>query len=190
MDQTIYILRHGITEGNQKGWYYGFLDLPLTDEGKQDLIDNVKNSVYPDFSEFKKYTSGLMRTIMTLDIITGSSDYEVIEDLKEYNFGIFEGKTIDELRKEPIFDIWLKDRDFKIPDGESSNNFIARVLRGYEDLVSREYDKKLMVCHGGVIAVLMATLFDDEENVFSWIPAPGRGYRVLIEDGKISYSEV
>ena len=33
MKSYIHFIRHGITEGNQKGWYYGSLDIPLTEEG-------------------------------------------------------------------------------------------------------------------------------------------------------------
>ncbi len=191
MKQTIYIIRHGITEGNEKGWYYGHLDIPITKRGERELKKNKENNIYPDFSEFKKFTSGLKRTILTLDILAPNSKFEIIEDLKEFNFGVFEGKTPEVLKTDPLFDSWLKDNNYIIPKGESSNMFIERVIKGYKTLVSKSGDKKLLVCHGAVISVIMSYLFeeDDNRNIFKWIPAPSRGY-VLNVSKEITYEEV
>lgn len=37
MISRIYLIRHGITEGNQKKWFYGAADIPLAEEGLQDF---------------------------------------------------------------------------------------------------------------------------------------------------------
>ena len=37
MASKIYLIRHGITEGNQKKWFYGAADIPLADEGREEL---------------------------------------------------------------------------------------------------------------------------------------------------------
>ena len=37
MVSKIYLIRHGITEGNEKRWYYGGADLPLTEGGREAL---------------------------------------------------------------------------------------------------------------------------------------------------------
>ncbi len=191
MKQVIYVIRHGRTEGNDKGWYYGSTDLPITDDGKKELLRNVKDNIYPDFSNFKKYTSGLRRTIMTLDTIIPNSSYTTVKDLQEFNFGIFERKTLEEIDDEPEFKSWLRDETFKIPDGESSSEFRKRVKRGFEYIIKDEGNQKLLVCHGAVIGVLMQTFIDNPDtNIFSWIPIPGRGYMLEIEDNKITYEEV
>jgi alpha-ribazole phosphatase len=43
----IYLLRHGMTEGNKKGQYIGSTDIPLCEEGIQQLCDISKTYVYP-----------------------------------------------------------------------------------------------------------------------------------------------
>lgn len=47
MVSKIYLIRHGITEGNEKRWYYGGADLPLTEGGKQTLRALAEKGVLP-----------------------------------------------------------------------------------------------------------------------------------------------
>ena len=37
MKSEIILLRHGVTEGNQRHWFYGGIDIPLTEDGLQQL---------------------------------------------------------------------------------------------------------------------------------------------------------
>ena len=38
----IHLLRHGLTEANEKGWYLGLTDLPLSPAGLSALIEQKK----------------------------------------------------------------------------------------------------------------------------------------------------
>ena len=39
----IHLLRHGLTEANERGWYLGLTDLPLSPSGLAALLEQKKN---------------------------------------------------------------------------------------------------------------------------------------------------
>ena len=45
---TIYLIRHGITQGNLEGRYIGLTDLPLCDEGFYAVTRYAQEHLYPD----------------------------------------------------------------------------------------------------------------------------------------------
>ena len=69
MKSYIHFIRHGITEGNLKGWYYGNLDVPLAPEGFAKLEELKSQDIYPSASGADCYTSGLLRTEQTFTAI-------------------------------------------------------------------------------------------------------------------------
>lgn len=206
MKSTIYLIRHGITEGNLKRWHYGWADIPLAPEGISTLEQYREEGIYPEIEDGFMYTSGMLRTEMTFRIIFGEREHKVAEKLKEMNFGIFEKKTYEELKDDPEYIKWISDREgfLAIPEGESRRGFYERVIEGFEEIVNLHRLRELahrhdgghavsaVVCHGGVIGCIMMQNFGKDWNEFSgWIPDPGRGYALTIEDGKcISYEKI
>lgn len=200
----IHLIRHGTTEGNLNKWYYGKEDLPLIEEGKSLLASLKKEGIYPKVIEADFYTSGLIRTEQTFNIIFGEKEHSVIEELREMSFGDFEKHSYEELKSIPEYQNWITDKtgNSAPPNGESPNAFRERVAKGFEKLMGfhklKEFSVRhagkeahsVVVCHGGVISVLMSQNFNEEDkNFFTWIPDPGHGYSIKIEDGKpIEYS--
>ena len=43
----IHLLRHGLTEANERGWYLGLTDLPLSPSGLAALLEQKKKGGYP-----------------------------------------------------------------------------------------------------------------------------------------------
>ncbi len=68
------------------------------------------------------------------------------------------------------------------PAGESRLQFRNRVAEGLELLKKRGEDA-LVVCHGGVISVIMSECFgyDAEKGFYAYLPDPGHGYTVRFE---------
>ena len=99
----LHLLRHGLTEGNLKGLYLGSgTDMPLCEEGIQRLEKLREDFSYP--WPQKLYVSPMKRTVQTAEIIYPDHDYTIVTDLRECNFGEFEGKTFSELmRKDSNF---------------------------------------------------------------------------------------
>ncbi|MBR5516685.1 MAG: histidine phosphatase family protein [Firmicutes bacterium] len=208
MISRIHFIRHGITEGILNRWYYGATDMPLVQEGIDEVLEYKSNNIYPldivDNAEF--YTSGMLRAEQTLDVIYGNVPRKSITNLSEMSFGRWECKTFDELKLEPEFDEWMNctDNSFVFPEGDSIISFYERVEKGFDELLglhrlselSHRHSGKdttsVIVCHGGVISACMERFFaGDRENFWQWIPAPGRGFTLYLEDGKpVKYKEI
>jgi alpha-ribazole phosphatase len=209
----IHLIRHGNTEGTEKKWMYGGIDIPLSPAGVDQLAELTKKGIYPcqDIAESTEpdengeiaapdfYTSGMLRAEQTLFIIYGGVPHGTIPELKELRFGIFEGKSHDELKGNPIYDAWIsvEDENAAPPQGESFRAFRDRVSAGWDKLFGYHQIKELshrhsklpahsvIACHGGVIGCLMMQLFPEKDlNMYGWIPDPGHGYSIIIEDGR------
>jgi alpha-ribazole phosphatase len=184
MKKQITVIRHGLTEGNLKKWYYGASDIPLDPQGVAALKTLAAEKIYPDPSGADFYVSGMLRTRQSLKAIYGDVPYSVIPDLRELNFGIFEKCTYDELRNDPQYREWLADPTGRImPQGESMGGFSARVMRGWRELTSQCDDKAIAVIHGGPISCIMRNLFEPQAQYFKWVPDPGHGYTITVDSG-------
>ena len=167
---TIYLIRHGKTEANEKHLYCGSTDLSLSVAGRAELQD-----IHYDIKNVRFLTSGMKRTNETLQILFGDVPYEVDYRFREVNFGIFEMHSYDELKGTPEYQTWLTgDNEANIPpQGESGEQMKARVLEAFAEIQA----DTCIVTHGGVIAAIMEHLFPEEnKNRYEWQPKPGHGY--------------
>ena len=154
------LIRHGLTEGNVRRWYYGALDLPLCETGKSALREAAAGGLYPPYSGERVLTSGMLRTEQTLRLIYGEVLHESWADLREVRFGIFEGKSYNELKGQPDYEAWLTGDWFRNvpPGGESFAQAETRILSALNR---------------------MQALFPEEEKSgYDWQPRPGGGYQI------------
>ena len=207
MRSQICLIRHGITEGNVRRLYYGKTDVPLAQKGVDELKKLTGNKLYPDSRRSKIFTTGMTRTDQTRRLIYGDRPYQVIEDLQEINFGEFEMKSYEQLQENVEYRDWINavDMDKAPPGGESINEFNERVIRGYEEMrrmhremtiAAGEQDPEnddedcplsVVICHGGTISVIMTHIWPDVlDNVYAWIPDPGHGYLLELDDDEIT----
>lgn len=201
MKSKIVLIRHGITEGNEMHMYYGSTDVSLSERGKHLLEKQRDEGLYPISETAQFYTTGMLRTEQTLRIVYGDREHGVIEDLKELDFGEFEMHTYEELNSVPEYQKWItaEDSGKAPPGGESIDSFTKRIRRGFDELTIRNelhmlklrnHRKEAMticICHGGVISGIMDYIWPGEyKNFFEWIPDPGHGYILLVEDGSFT----
>lgn len=201
MKSKIVLIRHGITEGNEMHMYYGSTDVSLSERGKHLLEKQRDEGLYPISETAQFYTTGMLRTEQTLRIVYGDREHGVIEDLKELDFGEFEMHTYEELNSVPEYQKWItaEDSGKAPPGGESIDSFTKRIRRGFDELTVRNelqmlklrnHRKEAMticICHGGVISGIMDYIWPGEyKNFFEWIPDPGHGYILLVEDGSFT----
>lgn len=204
MNSRICLIRHGITEGNKNKLFYGHADIPLAEEGVNELKQLAGSGIYPDGSSAHFYTSGLKRTEQTLELIYGRQKHEVLEGLKELNFGDFEMKSYDELKELEEYKTWRADTEGRLapPGGESLRAFYKRAVRGFEELKRRHMLNVLecrhsgteavsiAVCHGGTISAIMESICPrHEDNFYKWIPDPGHGYVICMKDAEVAAVE-
>ena len=175
------LIRHGMTYGNKYGLYYGATDLPLLEEGVEELRQRKLTHRYPTAPRY--YTSPLQRTQQTLREVYGDVDFTVVDGLREMNFGVFEMRTVEDLRQEAEFVAWNRDVVCNVcPGGESFADVHARALEAIAPILTADEDA-VCVIHGGVIATLMFTWFPGKA-FDDWMIQPGTGWQVTVEGGK------
>ena len=177
--RTLYLLRHGITEANEKHLYGGSTDSPLSENGWRMAREIAVSRTLPNCDIC--VSSGMTRANETLAILTGRSPDLILSELSEMDFGQFEMLGYETLRHIPDYQRWVGDDSgaFPCPGGESTGAFRKRVLAGGEALLALDWGMALVVCHGGVIVNLMGAWFPAENRGFyEWQPAACGGWRV------------
>jgi len=190
MSMQIHIIRHGRTCANEKGVYCGSTDISLSESGVKEILDFAGKGIYPEAELF--IASGMKRTVETLRLIYGDRDFITIDNLREYNFGDFEMHSYYDLEKRNDYQKWITDEEGDVccPCGESKNDFYKRVEQGIEEILKEVLKRKagsaVVVCHGGVIAVIMDRIFPNKRNFYEWQPKYGLGYTLQYSGGKFT----
>ena len=169
---TIYLIRHGRTEANERHLYCGSTDLPLSNVGRAEL-----EHLQYDIKNVRFITSGMKRTNETLHILFGDVTYEVEPRFREVDFGIFEMHSYEDLKDTPEYQAWLTgDNEANIPpQGESGVQMKERVLQAFSEI----QEDACIITHGGVIAAIMEYLFPGEnKNRYEGQPKNGCGYAI------------
>lgn len=166
---NIYLLRHGQTEQNLKGFYYGSLDIDITNKGIKQ-IEYIKDKV-KDINFDKIYVSNMKRAMSSAGIILKNKDVPCIRDkrLNEMNLGIFEGKGYEDIQKEyPVeFKKWSDDwKNYAPPQGESYVDFYERVKEFFQEILKHEDENILLVTHGGVIRSILTYVMGGNLDAF------------------------
>jgi len=165
MITKLILIRHGQTEWNLLKRYCGFVDLELNKKGKFQagkLHKKMKSQ-----SIHKVYASDRKRAVQTAGIVFKNQHIEMMPDLREIHFGVFEGLTQDEiLEKYPkIYKRWLKDPySVTIPKGENLLKFKKRVVSAIKKIVKENSGKTVaVVCHGGAISIFINHLLKSKD---------------------------
>lgn len=179
----LYLIRHGITEGNLDGKYIGQTDLALCPQGEKQIQQLVKAGVYPCVE--KVYTSPLKRCVETAQIIYPDIQLSKVDEIAEMDFGQFEGKTQKELENLPEYTEWLKGGPEACPpDGEKFGDFSLRCISGldiiFRDMMKKEITRAAMVTHGGVITNLLAGFGLPKGHPADYMCGPGEGFEILL----------
>lgn len=166
---NIYLLRHGQTEENRKGSYYGNLDISLNAIG---ISQGEKaKTFFKDIKLNRVYISDKKRTLEMAKLVIGQAKIEIIQDnrINETNFGDFEGKTYEEIKtfypEECIR--WENNwKEFEPPSGESYIELCKRVKRFMEDIKKLDCDNILICTHSGVIRAIYCYVMNEDIDLF------------------------
>ena len=186
----LHLVRHGKTMANEQRLYCGQTDLTLSPDGAAEITLLKSQGVYPPIPDLL-FSSGLLRTEQTINIIYGSVFRKALPDLAEYHFGEFEMHSYEELKGRDEYQFWITDETGTVPCpcGESKKQFEKRVVAGYHHVVSEVLlagcSSAFVVCHGGTIACLMEYLQPNTKGFYEWQPAPGRGYTLDYANGQL-----
>jgi probable phosphoglycerate mutase len=160
----IWLIRHGETEWSLSGAHTSRTDISLTDHGRK-RAEELKA-----FLKGKKFAavfvSPMQRAQETCKIAGYGNVATIDEGLREWDYGIFEGKTTKEIRAEsgnPNWSVWkdvITDGEPVEHVGERADGVIARALAaaGHDGTVA-------LFAHAHILRILAAR----------WIGLPATG---------------
>lgn len=144
------IVRHGETEWSRSMRHTGNTDLPLTEAGEAQARDVIQRLAGREFALV--LTSPLQRARRTAELAGYGDRAEPDDDLRERDYGEYEGLTTKEIRETvPGWDVW---RD-AIPGGETLAQVGARADRVLERALAPDGDT-LAFAHSHLLRTLGA----------------------------------
>jgi probable phosphoglycerate mutase len=169
--RAVYLIRHGETEWSLSGQHTGTTDIPLTENGR--AVARRLAPILAEVSFALVLSSPLQRARETCEL-AGLGAHAVLEpDLKEWNYGEYEGLTLQEIHERRPG--WMIFRD-GCPGGETPAQIGARTDR----LIARIRDAPgnvALFAHGHLFRVLVSR----------WIGLPpGAGQHFLLDTATLS----
>lgn len=180
------IMRHGRTHGNDLHRYVGRTDEALTDEGMAQARHAGSCPRVP-----LVYVSPLARARQTAQICFPNAEQVVVDDLREMDFGDFEGRSANDMAADAAYRAWVDGSCVgRCPHGDSRESFVTRCSAAVEGVVRRASargDRRVViVAHGGTIMAAMSAFVDKPAGVidslayFGWQVGNCEGYRATV----------
>ncbi|MBM3339501.1 MAG: histidine phosphatase family protein [Betaproteobacteria bacterium] len=156
------LIRHGVTAWNQQRRFQGQIDTPLSEEGHQQAMLTARHlSILSQAQSINAiYASDLKRAWSTAEPIARLLGLPILKQslLRERHYGVFEGKTHEELQLEGLqsdYQRWRnREPDFALPQGgESLRDFFDRTHRALQSIVAahQSNERIVAVTHGGFL---------------------------------------
>jgi broad specificity phosphatase PhoE len=129
--REIWLIRHGETEWSRSGQHTGRTDIALTERGREQARALAKPLAAQRFDTV--LASPMERAIETCRLAGLGAQMIVSADLREWDYGIYEGRTTPDIRKtEPDWSVWQA----PIPQGESLAQIQTRARGVVESLLA------------------------------------------------------
>lgn len=155
MAREIWLVRHGETEWSLSGAHTGRTEIPLTAAGRERATALAAKLAGQPFDLVLSSPLGRARETCRL---AGFADRAIIEpDLREWDYGDYEGKTTADIRREvPGWSVWSR----PLPNGETLAAVAARATRVIDRVAS--VDTALLFAHGHIFRILAAVWLELE----------------------------
>ena len=150
--QVVVLVRHGETAGESSIRFHGANDVPLNDMGRDHA--RAAAAAIGDVGFDLHVASSLSRAEESARIIRPAAELVLDDDLREIDFGRWEGLTREEIAaRDPELEAeWQRlGFDFDFPEGERRRDFTARVDRGLARAFAHDVERLLLVAHKGVV---------------------------------------
>ncbi len=166
------LIRHGLTRLGEEKRYQGALDEGLSGRGRAELRR-------ADFIPARVYVSPLRRARETASILFPTAKQIVIPDLREMDFGAFEGRGWWEMEQDTVYRAWVDGGcTGRCPGGEDRAAFSSRVLKAMEALLKSGEDELVIVAHGGTQMAVLERWGRPEREYYRWQTACGCGWEL------------
>ena len=145
----LWVVRHGETEWSRDRKHTSFTDVPLTDNGVAAARELHERLAAERFD--RVLTSPMTRARVTAEL-AGFGEAEALDDLREWEYGDYEGRTNDEIRRSvPGWTVW----SHPTPGGEPPEDLATRLDRVVDTVRSRP-GRVLVFGHGHALRALTA----------------------------------
>ncbi len=190
MATTIYIVRHGESEGNRSSNFGGSTDLLLTEFGKRQAERTAQflSGVTPDAI----YASDLKRTIQTAQPSADMRGMKITVEprFREFNGGKWEGMPYaDILDKYPdSYGVWRTDIARAVaPGGESVAALFERVNEALDEVAMRHEGKSVFVfTHATPVRAIMTRAMGKPQSAMTEVDWVGNASVTVVEyDGGV-----
>jgi alpha-ribazole phosphatase len=163
MVTTLYLIRHGATEGHEEKRYKGSIDVPLSERGIGQIRKASKfiEAVLGSSRLSAVYSSPLSRALKSAEILAAPFGLQplIVSDLRERHFGIWEGMTLNEISEKypDEFRAWASNPLQHSPiGGESTLQVRNRLIPVYEEIIARHPGESIAIAgHGGVNRIIL-----------------------------------
>ena len=175
------VIRHGQTPGNAARCYVGCADdQPLSQVGREQAR---ASGDYPDVK--RVYVSALRRTHETATIMFPNAEQVVVEGIQEMDFGIFTGRSADEMEDDADYRAWVESWcEDPCPGGESKAQFNERVCNAMDAFLraaaARGETSVHLVAHGGTMMAFLGRYAHGDRQYYEWNAPNCHGYRMRI----------
>ncbi len=182
MNKELYLLRHGATPLN--GLYVGSTDVSLAEEGREQVLQIGKTLVSMHIDQV--FCSPMKRCRETMELLYLDASLEIIDNLREIDFGRWEGHSFEEITTtdQKLIESWrISGENFCFPDGECVKDFNKRVELFSRRVAASTDERILIIAHGGTIRHLLCTflglspekkmIFDIQPGCFSTVALYG-----------------
>lgn len=194
----VYLIRHGKVDGEPA--LYGHTDVEVPSSENQLICELLEKQGL----SFSKVISSPLARCQKLAVKLAEKhacSLQLENKLKEMNFGQFDGVPFDSLYKDD--EVWRQFERFwenpvqhPLPKSELLTGFSYRVIEAWHQVISQlnHHDQVLIVCHGGVIRMILAYLLNVDFRNPHWYTqlsiANGSLTSIDIRDNNVRVKEI
>jgi broad specificity phosphatase PhoE len=176
---TLYLIRHGATEGSDTKRYKGSIDVPLSEKGalqvqaaSEYVRSHLRDSGHSRHQSYLRdihaadapgdpfagltavYSSGLRRAFRSAEIIAASYGLtpRIHNGLRERSFGIWEGMSFVEIKERypAEFEAWAGNPlKYSPMDGENTLEVRERAIGALESILARHHGDNIAIVAHG-----------------------------------------
>lgn len=168
---TLLLSRHATTLANEEGQWIGKQESQISIKGKEEILQlKEKLKKYKIDGIYASPSQRAMETAqMALDLEQNNSQIQIVEALREIDFGAFEGKTFKWANShypEEIKKMLEQKEAYTYPEGESLLDMHQRIAEWMKEFKSQHTEGTYWICaHGGTIRSILSELLGAKHHL-------------------------